>query len=159
MCVCEIHTVVCISQPFFLFCSQHNSTHEGSETSEQEEAQRQMQRGTFGIFSSTDCTAALPQTHTADNAQDCCCLPQGEPAHSHSALCAAIPPQSREAAANPRFLSVHCMLVNAVLDFPFQGATCKAETPNLPRDSHTWMPGFLLQGRDCPSSQTLAKHH
>lgn len=40
------------------------------------------------------------------------------------------------------------MLVNAVLDFPSQGATCKAETPNLPRDSPTWMPGFLLQGTE-----------
>lgn len=80
----------------------------------------------------------LPQAYTADNPQDCCCFP---PARActlpHSIMCRDSSPElggNQQPSANPTFLSMYCMLVNAGLDFPSQGATCKAENPTLPRE-------------------------
>lgn len=106
-----------LSRISFIFYSQHNSMlhqkHGGTETSEQQEAKRQMQRGTFGIFSSTDCTAA-----TASSLH--CWQSPGLFLHSHS-VSLHTPTQHhvewffpragrQQPSGNPSFLSMYCMV-------------------------------------------------
>lgn len=90
--------------------------------------------------------------------------PQCESAHSHTASCGFLPRVGRhQQPANPSVLSMCCMFVKAGLDFPSQGATCKAGNTTVPREQ-PHLEARLPSARhgDCPytvhSSETPGKH-
>lgn len=118
-----------------------------------------MQRGTFGIFSSTDCIAATASNLHCWQSSGCSRFAMmWESARSYTASCGEIPPQRAEAftASKSQFsVGGYCMFVNAELDFSSEGATHKAEDPTMPggsaNNSFTWKLGFLMQDtRACP---------
>lgn len=163
MCVWSVHCPLC---SFIYYSTQFRAPLEtqNSETSVEYEAQRQMQRGTFGTFSSADCIAA-----TASNLRcwwslgGSCFAMMRESVCSYTASCGDIPPRNTEAfTVSKSQLSVgrYCISVNAELDFSSQGATCKSEDPTFPSASNslTWKPGFLMQDtRDCPCTMCSSK--
>lgn len=163
--VCEVHAALCTSQQNFLYVLLPTQLHAPPETrrhwdfraagSQKADAERHIWDILLHRLHCSYCLKptllTIPRTVPA--------FPQCEPAHSHTASCGVILPQSREAAAVRKSQLSEHVLHGWDWISPLKETPARLKTQICPGNSPTWKPGFLLQGREIVPTQCIHLKH